>query len=49
MEAFDQGESSKTNHTSRSGNLEFELSLPLDSRKVSRKSEEEGALDEEEA
>jgi hypothetical protein len=39
--------SSKTNHTSRSGNPEFELSLPLDSREVSGKSEEEGALDEE--
>jgi hypothetical protein len=49
MEAFDQGESSKTNHTSRSGNPEFEMSLPLDSREVSGKSEEEGALDEEEA
>jgi hypothetical protein len=49
MEAFDQEESSKTNHTSRSGNPEFESRLPLDSREVSGKSDEEGARDEEEA
>jgi hypothetical protein len=49
MEAFDQGGLSKTSHTSRSGNPEFELSLPLDSHEVSEKSKEEGALDEEEA
>jgi hypothetical protein len=36
------------NHKRRSGNPEFESSLPLDSREVSGKSEEEGALDEEE-
>jgi hypothetical protein len=34
---------------SRSGNPEFEMSLPLDSREVPGKSEEEGALDEGEA
>jgi hypothetical protein len=49
MEAFDQEQSSKTNHTSRSGNPGFESRLPLDSREVSGKSDEEGALDEEEA
>jgi hypothetical protein len=49
MEAFDQGKSSRTNHKSRSGNPEFEKSLPLDSREVSGKSDEEGARDEEEA
>jgi hypothetical protein len=48
MEAFDQEKSSKTNHTSRSGNPEFESRLPLDSREVSGKSDEEGARDEEE-
>lgn len=48
MEAFDQEESSKTNHTSRSGNPEFEMSLPLDSREVPGKSDEEGAQDGEE-
>jgi hypothetical protein len=37
------------NNIERSGNLEFESRLPLDSRKVSGKSEEEGALDEGEA
>jgi hypothetical protein len=47
MEAFDQSKSTRTNHISRSGNPEFESSLPLDSREVSGKSEEEEALDEE--
>jgi hypothetical protein len=48
MKAFDQGKSSRTKHKSRSGNPEFEMSLPLDSREVPGKSEEEGAQDGEE-
>jgi hypothetical protein len=48
MEAFDQRKSTRTNHKSRSGNPEFESSLPLDSREVSGKFDEEGALGGEE-
>jgi hypothetical protein len=48
MEAIDQRKSIRMNHKSRSGNLKFESSLPLDSCEVSGKSEEEGAQDEEE-
>jgi hypothetical protein len=48
METFDQGKSSRTKHKSRSGNPEFEMSLPLKSREVPGKSDEEGAQDGEE-
>jgi hypothetical protein len=48
METFDQGKSARTNHKSRSGNPEFKKSLPLDSREVPGKSDEEGAQDGEE-
>jgi hypothetical protein len=44
MEAFDRWKSTRTSYNERSGNPEFEWILLLNSREVSRRPEEEGAL-----
>jgi hypothetical protein len=43
MEAFDRRESTRTNHKSRSENLEFEIEFTVESRRSSGESEEEEA------
>jgi hypothetical protein len=48
MEAFDQRESTRTNHKSRSGNPEFEIEFTIESREISGKSEEEEVQEREE-
>jgi hypothetical protein len=49
MEAFDQKESTKSNHKRRSGNPEFEIEFTVESRGSSGESEEEEAQGRREA